>query len=421
MRFGRHVVIEPLGAGAMGAVYRARDEQLGREVAIKTIQRPGLTPLQKEMFQARFANEARAIAALSHPHVVNVFDVGVEDGTPFLVMELAQGQSLATRLDTGRLTPDQARALGEQIAGALEAAHARGIVHRDVKPANILEAAPGTWKLADFGVAHVPDSELTITGQFVGSPAYAAPEALERGQFGPASDVYGLGATLYRAVSGEPPFGTGGMLTVGALAATGRIRPVAEVCPGLPADLADAITRALARDPAQRPTAAGFRAALTGSPLPPPVATVTPVVIAAAPAATVPPRAAPDRRRRAWLIAGGVAVLLLVGILIGLGASDDSGPSRPGAPAPPGPGAGPTLTGFAPEGGSTRSGKQQERWNNAQDKLRKGKYREAAKQLEKLVDEFPDDAEARAQLEQIYAQGLDDERGPGEHGHPPDR
>src|SRR3970282_1238535 len=191
-----------------------RDEQLGREVAIKTIHRPGLSAFQQEMFQARFANEARAIAALSHPHVVNVFDVGVENGTPFLVMELAQGQSLASRLAAqGRLDPEEARQLGQQIAGALEAAHARGIVHRDVKPGNILEAGPGTWKLGDVGIAHVPDSSLTIAGQFLGSAAYSAPEALARGEFGPASDVYGLGATLYEALTGAPPAGTGGLQT----------------------------------------------------------------------------------------------------------------------------------------------------------------------------------------------------------------
>jgi serine/threonine-protein kinase len=408
MRFGRHVVIEPLGTGAMGAVYRARDEQLGREVAIKTIHRPGMTAMQKQMFQARFANEARAIASLSHPNVVHVYDVGVEDDTPFLVMELAPGQSLATRLEAGILTPDEARQLGQQIAGALEAAHARGIVHRDVKPANILEAGAGTWKLADFGVAHVPDSELTITGQFMGSPAYAAPEALERGEFGPASDIYGLGATLYKAVSGEAPFGSGGLLTIGTAVATGQIRPIQELRHGLPLDLADAITWALARDPAARPAAAQLRSALSGSAS---TASLPPAMPVGLSASTHP---GATSRRRAWLIGGGVALLLLVGILIGLGASGSDG-STPAAPMRPAPGPGTGWTEYEPlqPASSMRTGKHLERWENAQDKLRKRKYKEAEKQLDKLVEEFPEDAEARALLQQLEAHEWEDERGRG--------
>jgi serine/threonine protein kinase len=236
-QFGRYRVIKPLGAGAMGAVYLASDDILGREVAVKTVRTLGLSGFAREQFHARFLNEARAIASLSHANVVRVFDVGIEGDTPFLIMEVVGGRSLRDLLDErGTIDADLVRALGVQIARALEAAHARGVVHRDVKPANLLCDERGVWKLADFGVAHVPDSSITITGQFLGSPAYAAPEALSEGAANPACDVYALGATLCEAITGKTP------------------RDGANVA-SAPADLAAAIGAALARDPRQRPTA----------------------------------------------------------------------------------------------------------------------------------------------------------------------
>ena len=202
--FGRYKVTGTLGAGGMGEVYAAVDEVLGREVAVKTL-RGKHAGLAARLLDERFKQEARAIAALAHPGVVQVFDIDLAAEPPYIVMERVAGPSLKERLATGRLEARELRALGIQIARALAAAHAAGIVHRDVKPANILAAADGTWKLADFGVAHVPDSKVTMTGQFVGSPAYAPPEALVRGQSGPAGDIYGLGATLYEAAAGRWP------------------------------------------------------------------------------------------------------------------------------------------------------------------------------------------------------------------------
>jgi len=164
----------------MGHVYAAVDEVLGCEVAVKTlhVRVPGLGG---QLLDERFRLEARAIAALTHPGIVQVFDVDLAAEPPYLVMERVAGPSLKERFAAGPVPAGELRALGIQIARALAAAHAAGIVHRDVKPANILIAGPGTWKLADFGVAHVPDSSLTMTGQFVGSPAYAPPEARLRG------------------------------------------------------------------------------------------------------------------------------------------------------------------------------------------------------------------------------------------------
>ena len=208
----------------------------------------------------RFRNEARAIAKLTHPNIVAVFDVDVAATPPFLVMERVAGPSLADRLTAGPLRTDQLIPLGIQIARALATAHDAGVVHRDVKPANILAAGPGTWKLADFGVAHVPDSSLTVTGQFVGSPAYAAPEALVKGITGAASDVYGLGATLYEAAAGRWPR----LEAKGALLAP--VPPLRTLAPSLPPHVCDAIDRAVALDHTKRPTAAELAELLARKP-----------------------------------------------------------------------------------------------------------------------------------------------------------
>jgi serine/threonine-protein kinase len=244
--FGRYRVTKPLGTGAMGEVYEAVDDVLGRDVAIKTLRTSGGALFLDD----RFRNEARAIAKLTHPNIVAVFDVDVAATPPFLVMERVPGPSLADRLRAGPLRTDQLIPLGIQIARALATAHEAGVVHRDVKPANILAAGPGTWKLADFGVAHVPDSSLTLTGQFVGSPAYAAPEALVKGITGAASDVYGLGATLYEAAAGRWPR----LEAKGALLAP--VPPLCTLAPSLPPHVCDAIDRAVALDHAKRPSAA---------------------------------------------------------------------------------------------------------------------------------------------------------------------
>ncbi|HVV85523.1 MAG TPA: serine/threonine-protein kinase, partial [Kofleriaceae bacterium] len=201
---GRYRVLAVLGAGAMGEVVRARDDRLGRDVAIKRMKVPARA--LAEVFAARFEAEGRALASLTHPGVVQVFDLGVDGDEPYLVMELVDGPTLRDVVrDRGPLPVAEVRAAGIQLARALEAAHARGVLHRDVKPANVLLAPRSVWKLADFGLAHLPDSSVTLSGQFLGTPAYAAPEALALGQFGPPADVFGLAATLYEAATGARP------------------------------------------------------------------------------------------------------------------------------------------------------------------------------------------------------------------------
>jgi serine/threonine protein kinase len=270
--FGRYRVTKSLGSGAMGEVYEAVDDVLGREVAIKTLR----TDSGALLLDERFRNEARAIAQLLHPNIVAVFDVDIAASPPYLVMERVAGPPLSETLP---LPADQLIPLGIQMARALAAAHAGGVVHRDVKPSNILCAGPATWKLADFGVAHVPSSTVTMTGQFVGSPAYAAPEALVKGIAGAASDIYGLGATLYEAAAGRWPR----LEAKGALLAP--VPPLHTLAPHIPRHVCDAIDRCIARDHADRPTAIELAELLAKS--------------AGAPVAI--------RSRRSWWLIGGAA------------------------------------------------------------------------------------------------------------------
>jgi len=282
-RVGRFQTLGELGVGAMGRVYRAHDDVLGRAVAIKLVHGPHGAPVRE-----RFLREARAIARVMHANILAVHDAGMEGDTPYIVMELAES-SLRDRLASGPLAASSVRQLGIQIAQALAAAHAAKILHRDVKPANILCASSGAWKLADFGIAHVPDSTLTASGQFVGSPAYAAPESLRAGAFSPASDVYGLAATLYEALTGAPPHGTNHASVM---------RKLDVDAPALAADdvLARAIMAGLARDPARRPTATELAQLL---------------------AAEAPATAAPARRTlaiAAIAVAGVAAILLWIAL-----------------------------------------------------------------------------------------------------------
>ena len=249
-RFGRFRVLALLGTGATGSVYSAHDDVLGRTVAIKALH-PGCEPA----IRTRFLNEARAIGSVLHPNILAVFDAGTEGDTPYMVIELATG-SLRDAMHRHQLDVEAVRSAGIQIARALSAAHAAKILHRDVKPANILSTEAGVWKLADFGIARLPDSTLTDTGQFLGSPSYAAPESLRAGQFTPASDIYALAATLYEALAGAPPHGEHDMPSV-VRKLEHDPPPLHLRCP-VPRTMADAIMTALARDPAARPTADQF-------------------------------------------------------------------------------------------------------------------------------------------------------------------
>lgn len=207
-QIGRFSVERLLGQGAMGSVYLGRDPKLDRAVAIKTVRNLDLPEKRLRTFLERFHNEARAAARLTHPSIVGVYDVGEDDAVgPYLVFEYVPGSSLKQILrGRGPLAPDAAVKLGRQIAAALDTAHAAGVIHRDVKPDNILISTQGDAKLADFGVARVPDAALTKEGQFLGTPCYAAPETLDEGVYGPRTDLFSFAAVLYEAISGVRAF-----------------------------------------------------------------------------------------------------------------------------------------------------------------------------------------------------------------------
>ncbi|MFC6089606.1 serine/threonine-protein kinase [Saccharothrix lopnurensis] len=249
----RYRFLDRIGSGAMGVVWRAQDERLGRIVAIKQLLlQPSLDEREQDEAIQRAMREGRIAAKLHHPNAIAVYDVVEENGAPCLVMEYLPSYSLAdTMAEHGPLDPVEVAQIGAQAAAALAAAHAAGIVHRDVKPGNVLLADNGLVKITDFGISRASDDvTVTKTGLIAGTPAYLAPE-IARGQDPtPASDVFSLGSTLYAAAEGEPPFGLSEN-TLGVLhaVAAGRINP-----PTVDHPLTDVLLRLLNYDPADRPT-----------------------------------------------------------------------------------------------------------------------------------------------------------------------
>ncbi|GAA1918963.1 serine/threonine-protein kinase [Nocardioides marmoribigeumensis] len=260
---GRYSLESEIGRGGMGIVWRGRDQVLDREVALKRI---GFAPGGSSPDLDRAAREARLAAALHHPHVVSVFDLAVDDDEHWLVMEYVESRNLAQIVrDKGPLPPDAAAGLLAQVADALAAAHAAGIVHRDVKPSNILVSTSGDAKIADFGIARAKaDATLTQTGMVTGSPAYLAPEIASGEQASPASDAWSLGATLYHALVGRPPYDVGDNV-VGAM-----YRIVHEKPPRVDAAtagwLGPVLEATMATDPAARWSLAQVRDVLRGGP-----------------------------------------------------------------------------------------------------------------------------------------------------------
>ncbi|HZM80714.1 MAG TPA: serine/threonine-protein kinase [Candidatus Limnocylindrales bacterium] len=251
----RYRLVQPLGQGGMGRVWKARDEVLGRDVAIKElVPPPGLSAAERAEVRERAMREARAVARLNHPSVMHIHDViSTHDGDPWIVMEYLSGGSLHDLLTrSGTLTVQRAARIGLDLLGALQATHAVGIVHRDIKPANVLIAEDGRAVLTDFGIATVPgDPFVTRTGLLLGSPAYLAPErARGGGKVGPAADLWSLGATLYAAVEGSPPFARATTMETLAALAT---EPVPE--PRHAGPLAPVLKGLLHKDPGARMSA----------------------------------------------------------------------------------------------------------------------------------------------------------------------
>jgi serine/threonine protein kinase len=207
---GRYELHELIGRGGMGSVWRGEDLLLQRPVAVKRVELPlHLPDRERDALRQRVLREARAAARVSHPRLVTIFDVVEEDGIVFLVQELVDAPTLkAIVTEQGPLAPSKVAAIGKQLVDGLAAAHRAGVVHRDVKPSNVMVLPDGSMKLADFGIASLHgDPQITATGVVVGSPAYMAPEQATGDKAGPAADLWSVGATLYFAVEGEPPFG----------------------------------------------------------------------------------------------------------------------------------------------------------------------------------------------------------------------
>lgn len=263
-----------LGAGAMGVVYRGRHEVLNKDVAVKVL---GQVRGDPGHARQRFLREGQAAAKVSHPNVVQVFEAGLHQGQPFLVMELVIGHSLGSLLDevsrkagkTTGLPPDAVSRLGAGIALGIQAIHAAGVVHRDIKPDNVMVASDRSPKVADLGLAKEiadPDAlRLTGTGMVVGTPLYCAPEAIRNPQdIGPAADIYSLGATLYHMVAGKPPFDGATAYEVMRAHLEDRPKPLREVVPGTPNSLSDLVAMCLEKEAARRPSALQIAEALSG-------------------------------------------------------------------------------------------------------------------------------------------------------------
>jgi serine/threonine-protein kinase len=278
-------------------------------------------------FHDRFLNEARTAASLHHPGIATVFDFGEsteEDGLPFLVMEYVPGRTLSEILVTEALTVERARDLITQAATALAEAHARDLVHRDIKPGNLMVTDEGIVKITDFGIARAGDgAALTATGQIVGTPSYLSPEQADGKSATPASDVYALGVVLFECLAGRRPFVADSAVAV----ALAHLRePIPDLPEHVPADLAEVVRTALAKDPTERYADAGMLAQALAATAPDVVGT-TQVLDTDFVAALAPQR---DRDRR-LLIAGGVLMVLLLGTaaIVGATGKDDPAPVAP--------------------------------------------------------------------------------------------
>ncbi len=334
---GRYRVEHELGRGGMATVYLARDEELRRPVALKVLAEH---LAGDDTFRARFLREARLAGRLSHPNVVKVYDAGETDGQPFIVMEYVAGTTLA---ECGRLAPDRVVELGGQACAGLQHAHEAGLVHRDVKPGNLLLRDDGVLKIVDFGIARAAEATRhTQVGTVLGTAAYLAPEQLAGENASAVSDVYSLGAVLYELLTGRPPFTFASLAELAARQAEGVITPVRDLSPSVPSELEAAVMHALAREPKFRPaSAAELGQELAGS-------------------AKGPTRPLPQRRprpQRWWLWLAGAAVAGVVAVILGLAQFGGDGKSP--QPAPP------QVTPPAPGSSATEEARNLARWLRA--------------------------------------------------------
>jgi serine/threonine protein kinase len=255
-QIGRYRIERLLGSGSMGNVYLAHDADLDRPVAIKTLRDLVLDADMRDVFLGRFQNEARAAARLHHPNIVQIFDVGDDPNVgPYLVFEYVQGHTLKQELKKGGpLSRQHLLEVARQVGDALATAHVAGVIHRDLKPENLLITDNGQVKLADFGIARVPNAELTKEGQFLGTPCYSAPETLRSGEYSEQSDLFSFGAVIYEAASGERAFPGNEAMAVAHKVMNSEPIPPSEANRGaaIPTTVDAVILRALRKNPASR-------------------------------------------------------------------------------------------------------------------------------------------------------------------------
>ena len=427
---GRYAVHEALGSGGMATVYRATDDVLGRDVAVKVL-RPGAA--DDEALVARFRREARAAAGLGHPGIVAIFDTGSDGDLHYIVMELVPGRTLGEVLRAeGPLEPERAAEIGGAVAGALAFAHGKGIVHRDVKPANVMLTPHDDVKVMDFGIARAMamGDTLTRASNVLGTAAYLSPEQAEGERVDARTDVYSLGAVLYEMLAGRPPFTGDSPIVV----ATKHVRetPVqpGEVNPGVPPKLQAVTMRALEKRPEDRfQTAAEMGAALSASGGHPAAATTN--VLDPTPTAVLP--AARPRRRRRGLVVAIVAGLVALGVILAAALAGNSPahfaagrhpstpPASPSNSPPPSPS--PSVATFASTVGSIRQllaagvsagaidSHAADDVNHQLDDLLKaatdGKQEDIAHKVEDLQNKISDDVD-HGQIQEPYATQLKD-------------
>src|SRR3984957_2780113 len=254
-RFGRYEIVAELGRGAMGVVYKARDPQIDRLVAVKTVSMWGQDREEETDFRMRFLNEAQAAGRLHHAGIVSIFDVGEspDNRDQYIVLEYVAGEALNRILAREKKLPlATALKFAEEIAEALDYAHAQGVVHRDIKPGNILVTEDGHAKIADFGIAKLNLAHFTVPGRVMGTPAYMAPEQLSGEGVDGRSDLFSLGVILYAMVVGHSPFQGNSATTVCFKVANREPLPASALDLNLPPELDAVIARAMAKDPKQR-------------------------------------------------------------------------------------------------------------------------------------------------------------------------
>ena len=329
---GRYTIERPLGHGGMATVYLARDDDLGRPVAVKLLAESLAADPE---FRARFIREARAAARLNHPNVVPVFDAGEDGGRPYIVMEYVDGETLADVLRRrGRVPPEEAVDIVVQACTGLQHAHAAGIVHRDVKPRNLLLRTDGALKVVDFGIARAAEAtRLTAAGTILGTVAYIAPEQAAGDDVTAAADVYSLGVVLYELLTGKTPYAADSLGSLVRRQAAASFAPVRTLAPQVSPALEAVGLRALASEPGDRPSAGELARELCSA-----LGEAVTVPLDRsheAPTRVVRPHShrgvAPSRWAKIAALLVAVALALLVGLALLAGGNGDE-PASPSAP-----------------------------------------------------------------------------------------